>query len=43
MIPVTTEPPVAVNNGELPMMLTTTGSFRTDDRGLHEDRRRGWC
>ena len=33
MIPVTTESSVNVNNGERPMLLQTTGSFRTDDQG----------
>jgi flagellar hook protein FlgE len=33
MIPVTSEAAVAVGNGELPMMLATTGSFRSDDQG----------
>ncbi|MCV6597410.1 MAG: flagellar hook-basal body complex protein [Mangrovicoccus sp.] len=33
MLPVTSETAVAVNNGEFPMMLTTTGSFRTDADG----------
>ena len=33
MIPVTTESSLAVDNGVRPMMLTTTGSFRTDAQG----------
>lgn len=33
MLPVTSQTAVAVDNGEFPMMLTTTGSFRTDDEG----------
>ncbi len=33
MLPVTSETAVGVANGETPMMLTTTGSFRADDRG----------
>lgn len=33
MLPVTTEASVNIDNGDHPMMLTTTGSFRTDDRG----------
>ena len=33
MIPVTTEASVAVGNGENPLMLATTGSFRTDSQG----------
>ncbi|MEM1360455.1 MAG: flagellar hook-basal body complex protein [Pseudomonadota bacterium] len=33
MLPVTQETAVSVNNGEFPMMLTTTGSFRTDQDG----------
>jgi len=33
LLPVTNEPSVNVNNGENPLMLTTTGSFRTDSQG----------
>ena len=33
MLPVTTEASVAVGNGENPLMLSTTGSFRADDQG----------
>ena len=33
MIPVTTEASVQVTNGDNPMMLATTGSFRTDSQG----------
>ncbi len=33
MIPVTTESALAVDNGVRPMLLTTTGSFRTDAQG----------
>ncbi|MGB0659763.1 MAG: flagellar hook protein FlgE [Mangrovicoccus sp.] len=33
MLPVTTEVAVEVNNGTYPMMLSTTGSFRTDEEG----------
>lgn len=33
MLPVTTEASVNVENGDNPLLLTTTGSFRTDDRG----------
>ncbi|MEJ6404254.1 flagellar hook protein FlgE [Yoonia sp. 2307UL14-13] len=33
MLPVTTEVSVNVNNGENPLMLTTTGSFRPDAQG----------
>lgn len=33
MLPVTSEASVSVDNGENPMFLTTTGSFRTDDLG----------
>lgn len=33
MIPVTNASDVAVDNGNLPMMLSTTGSFRSDDQG----------
>ena len=33
MLPVTTETAVNVNNGELPMLLATTGSYRTDKDG----------
>jgi flagellar hook protein FlgE len=33
MIPVTTESSVAANNGENPLLLSTTGSFRPDDQG----------
>lgn len=33
MLPVTPEAPVIVDNGQLPMRLTTTGSFRTDEEG----------
>ncbi|MCR9087141.1 MAG: flagellar hook-basal body complex protein [Rhodobacteraceae bacterium] len=34
MLPVTSETAVSVNNGDFPMMLTTTGSFRTDADGF---------
>ena len=34
MLPVTSEVAVQVNNGEYPMMLATTGSFRTDEDGF---------
>lgn len=33
LLPVTTETSVAVDNGENPLLLTTTGSFRPDDQG----------
>jgi flagellar hook protein FlgE len=33
MLPVTTEASVAVGNGENPLLLSTTGSFRPDDQG----------
>ncbi|WP_108258925.1 flagellar hook protein FlgE [Mangrovicoccus ximenensis] len=33
-LPVTTKPEVTVDNGDLSMMLTTTGSFRTDAEGF---------
>ena len=33
MLPVTTASAVQADNGQLPMRLTTTGSFRTDDQG----------
>ncbi len=33
MLPVTTQSSVTVANGENPLYLTTTGSFRTDDQG----------
>ena len=33
MLPVTTEASVAVGNGENPLLLSTTGSFRADDQG----------
>ncbi len=33
MLPVTTESSIGVQNGDIPMLLTTTGSFRTDDQG----------
>lgn len=33
MLPVTTAASVEVDNGDNPLMLTTTGSFRTDDLG----------
>jgi len=33
MFPVTTEASVAVENGETPLLLSTTGSFRPDDQG----------
>ena len=33
MLPVTTATAVEVANGDIPLMLTTTGSFRTDDLG----------
>ncbi|WP_341367981.1 flagellar hook-basal body complex protein [Yoonia sp. BS5-3] len=33
MLPVTTEASVAIDNGENPLFLTTTGSFRTDAQG----------
>lgn len=33
MLPVTTAASVQATNGENPMLLTTTGSFRTDDQG----------
>jgi flagellar hook protein FlgE len=33
MIPVTRESAVNVGNGDLPMLLQTTGSFRTDEQG----------
>ena len=33
MLPVTTEASVEVANGENPLLLTTTGSFRTDEEG----------
>jgi flagellar hook protein FlgE len=33
MLPVTTRTAVAVNNGDNPLLLATTGSFRTDDQG----------
>ncbi|WP_138470561.1 flagellar hook protein FlgE [Poseidonocella sp. HB161398] len=33
MLPVTTETAVKVDNGEFPMMLSTTGSYRTDEEG----------
>lgn len=33
MLPVTTETSVAVDNGENPLLLTTTGSFRPDAQG----------
>lgn len=33
MLPVTSETAVGVNNGEFPLMLSTTGSFRTDEEG----------
>ena len=33
MLPVTTEVSVQVQNGENPLRLSTTGSFRTDDQG----------
>lgn len=33
MLPVTSETAVNLGNGDLPMMLTTTGSFRTDQDG----------
>lgn len=34
MLPVANEVGVNVNNGEQPLLLTTTGSFRTDDQGF---------
>lgn len=34
MIPVTTEASVSVGNGENPLLLATTGSFRTDNQGF---------
>ncbi len=34
MLPVTSETSVAVNNGESPLFLTTTGSFRPDAQGF---------
>ena len=34
MIPVTPEAAVAVDNGSLPLLLQTTGSFRPDDEGF---------
>jgi flagellar hook protein FlgE len=33
MLPVTTESSLAVTNGEKPLLLSTTGSFRADDKG----------
>ncbi|WP_172330826.1 flagellar hook protein FlgE [Mangrovicoccus sp. HB161399] len=33
-LPVTTKPEVTVDNGDLSMLLTTTGSFRTDAEGF---------
>jgi len=33
MLPVTPKPSVAVDNGENPLLLATTGSFRTDSQG----------
>lgn len=33
MLPVTSEASVAVGNGENPLLLSTTGSFRADDQG----------
>ncbi|MFQ6546839.1 flagellar hook protein FlgE [Aestuariibius sp. 2305UL40-4] len=33
MLPVTTEVAVGVQNGDVPLLLTTTGSFRTDSDG----------
>lgn len=33
MLPVTTEASLQVQNGDNPMFLATTGSFRTDDQG----------
>ncbi|WP_420861751.1 flagellar hook protein FlgE [Algirhabdus cladophorae] len=34
MLPVTNATDVEVNNGDVPMMFTTTGSFRTDAEGI---------
>jgi flagellar hook protein FlgE len=33
LLPVTNQPSVAVDNGENPLLLATTGSFRTDSQG----------
>ena len=34
LLPVTTQTSVNVNNGDSPLLLTTTGSFRSDDQGF---------
>ena len=34
LLPVTTQTSVNVNNGDSPLLLTTTGSFRPDDQGF---------
>jgi flagellar hook protein FlgE len=34
LLPITPKPSVQVNNGETPLLLATTGSFRTDSQGF---------